>query len=144
MDEAASALKIARGMEPQSAPKIKLHTGPIHSRVAGRTDHLPMRVPSGSYVIPADVLSGIGEGNTMAGFTIMNHVFGPAGNSTTSGDQGVPIVAAGGELVLSPQQVAMAGDGDTDIGHKVLDDFVKQVRAKIIKTMAKLPPPKRD
>ena len=57
-----------RGMD------IKPHIGPIHSAVAGRTDHLPMHVPSGSYVIPADIISAMGEGNTMAGFKIMNDI----------------------------------------------------------------------
>ena len=40
---------------PTGAPE-KLHVGPIHSPVAGRTDHLPMHVPSGAYVIPADIV----------------------------------------------------------------------------------------
>ena len=39
----------------------KIHEGPIHSPVAGRTDHLPMNVSSGSYVIPADIISSMGE-----------------------------------------------------------------------------------
>jgi hypothetical protein len=55
--------------------QAKIHTGPIHSAVAGRTDHLPVHVPSGSYVIPADIVSGIGEGNTMAGFKNLKQVF---------------------------------------------------------------------
>ena len=49
--------------------------GPIHSQVAGRTDHLNMHVPSGSYVIPADIVSALGEGNTMAGFRAVRHMF---------------------------------------------------------------------
>ena len=52
-----------------TAPKmngIKAHVGPIHSSVAGRTDHLPMHVPSGSYVIPADIISAMGEGIFLA------------------------------------------------------------------------------
>lgn len=53
-----------------------LHTGPIHSHVAGRTDHLPIHVPSGSYVLPADVVSSHGEGNTIAGFKVMRRLFG--------------------------------------------------------------------
>jgi hypothetical protein len=53
----------------------KLHTGPIHSAVAGRTDHLPVEVPSGSYVIPADIISGMGEGNTNAGFKVLKRAF---------------------------------------------------------------------
>lgn len=39
----------------------------INSSVAGRTDRIPMRARTGSFVIPADVVSGLGEGNTMAG-----------------------------------------------------------------------------
>jgi len=39
----------------------------INSSVPGRTDRIPMRARTGSFVIPADVVSGLGEGNTMAG-----------------------------------------------------------------------------
>jgi len=143
----------------------KLHTGPIHSPVAGRTDHLPMHVPSGSYVIPADIISAMGEGNTMAGFKHMRRMFSgipyaggsmPYGGSQTpygeplphkadGGDvEGVPIVAAGGEYVLSPEEVRYAGDGDMDAGHKVLDEFVKRYRKETIKTLKNLPGPKRN
>jgi len=55
---------------PKRVRGIRLHTGPIHSAVAGRTDHLPIHVPHGSYVLPADIVSGMGEGNTLAGFKI--------------------------------------------------------------------------
>ncbi len=51
-------------------PAVKTHAGPIHSGVAGRTDHLPMTVKDGSYVLPADIVSGFGQGNTMAGFKV--------------------------------------------------------------------------
>jgi len=120
-----------------------LHTGPIHSPVAGRTDHLPMHVPSGSYVIPADIISAMGEGNTMAGFKHVKRMFSgvPAGAPS---DGSVPIVAAGGEYVLSPDEVMHAGAGDLDVGHRVLDTFVKRYRAQTIKTLSKLPGPKRD
>lgn len=166
-----AALNIARAAKAHGGSlhkhrKMKLHVGPIHSAVAGRTDHLPMHVPSGSYVIPADVVSGHGEGNTIAGFKVMRRTFGgtpygggktpygqsggPYGEHLATGgdaggeDEGVPIVAAGGEYVISPQEVARVGDGDMDAGHRVLDDFVKQSRAGIVKTMSKLPGPRRD
>ena len=144
----------------------RLHVGPIHSSVAGRTDHLPMHVPSGSYVIPADIISAMGEGNTMAGFKHMKRIFGgmpygggsgPYGQSGGpygaemphraaggEADEGVPIVAAGGEYVLSPSQVVAAGNGNLDLGHKVLDEWVKRMRKQTIKTLSKLPGPKRD
>lgn len=147
------------------APKSRLHVGPIHSSVAGRTDHLPMHVPSGSYVIPADIISAMGEGNTMAGFKQMKRVFGGIpysgakmpygatggpygahmpGMATGGETDSVPIVAAGGEYVLSPEQVKAVGEGDMETGHKVLDEFVKRMRSKTIKTLQKLPGPKKD
>lgn len=42
-------------------------SGMIHSAIAGRTDKLPMKVRGGSYVVPADVVSGLGQGNSLAG-----------------------------------------------------------------------------
>jgi len=147
------------------AGKDHLHTGPIHSKVAGRTDHLPMHVPSGAYVIPADIISAMGEGNTIAGFKHMRRMFsgvpyaggdapygqsgGPYGEKIegrASGGEtsGVPIVAAGGEYVLAPHEVRWAGDGDLDLGHRVLDDWVKTMRAKTIKTLENLPGPKKS
>ena len=47
------------------------------------------------------------------------------GGSTDGDDAGVPIVAAGGEYVLHPDQVRDVGGGDLDTGHAVLDEFVK-------------------
>jgi hypothetical protein len=122
----------------------KLFTGPIHSPVAGRTDHLPMHVPSGSYVIPADIVSKLGEGNTMAGFKHVRRMFAAAKRGVTHSEGVVPIVAAGGEYVLSPDEVMHAGLGDIDAGHRALDEFVKRSRKELIKTLTHLPGPKRD
>ena len=38
-----------------------MHTGPIMSSVPGRTDKHAMNVPSGSYVVPAHVVSHLGQ-----------------------------------------------------------------------------------
>ena len=142
----------------------KLHSGPIHSAVAGRTDHLPMHVASGSYVIPADIISAMGEGNTMAGFKHMRTIFGgipytgqeepygieggpygePLPGKAEGGAATVPIVAAGGEYVVTPEQVVEAGGGDLDTGHRVLDEFVKRMRAETVNTLKNLPGPKKD
>lgn len=140
------------------------HKGPIHSAVAGRTDHLPVTVKSGSYVLPADLVSHWGENNSMAGFKVMRRTFGgtpygggsaPYGQSggpygeplpkatggDVAGDDGVPIVAAGGEYVLTPEEVTEVGEGDMEVGHRVLDEFVKRSRAEHVKTLQKLPGP---
>jgi len=135
--------------------KVKLHVGPIHSPVAGRTDHLPMTVPSGSYVIPADIISSMGEGNTMAGFRVAKKIFSRPENYMTGNPgapafaaggsaEGVEIHAAGGEYVIHPEDVIYLGGGDMDEGHYELDKFVKMQRAKTVKTLKKLPGPKKD
>lgn len=148
--------------------KTKVHKGPIHSAVAGRTDHLPMHVASGSYVIPADIISAMGEGNSMAGFKIAKSIFervGPYDQPTGALPYGasempygqraphkaeggatdaVPIVAAGGEYVIPPEDVAHIGSGSLDDGHKILDAFVKKMRKKTIRTLQSLPGPKKD
>jgi len=139
----------------------KIHVGPIRSPVAGRTDHLPMHVHSGSYVIPADIISAMGEGNTEAGFKVANTIFTPMtdmsgmpGADAQLGLPGkaeggsigppVPIVAAGGEYVIHPKDVTRMGGGDIDRGHRELDSFVKLMRAKTVQTLRKLPGPKKD
>ena len=72
----AAALNEARRTRAEGGRVHKYHVGPIHSPVAGRTDHLPVHVVSGSYVLPADIISGMGEGNTMAGFKVAKDLFG--------------------------------------------------------------------
>ena len=139
-------MPLKKSQMPQEVSK--LHVGPIHSPVAGRTDHLPMHVQSGSYVLPADIVSSLGEGNTMAGYRAVRLMFqkAPQGAYARGGHVGnpVPIVAAGGEYVLSPDEVLWAGGGDLDAGHKKLDDFVNATRAELIKTLKALPGPKKD
>ena len=70
--------------------------------------------------------------------------YGMASGGSPEGRGTVPIVAAGGEYVLSPEQVMRAGGGDLESNHKILDDFVTRMRAESIKTLKKLPGPKKN
>lgn len=176
MNDVAWALQTARNVGPIAPPAAhgkaihKLHTGPLHSSVAGRTDHLPSNVENGSYVLPADVVSGLGESNTMAGFKVAKRMFGGAkrhfggtpyagvggpygqgdtpygmasGGDVEGAQNAVPVAVAGGEHVLAPHEVKFAGMGDLEAGHRALDDFVLRQRAMTVKTLRKLPGPKR-
>jgi len=147
----SKALALAKAPQPVTpiGGAQKLHTGAIKAPVAGRTDHLPMHVPSGSYVIPADIVSAIGEGNTEHGFDIIDYMVKQrmaSGGDVDGMDKQNPvaIVAAGGEYVIPPEAVRGFGDGDLDTGHKALDEWVKAERATTIATLKKLPGPKRD
>lgn len=155
----AAALNIARKKAAEGGMQLgsrnpqpeKIHVGPIHSAVAGRTDHLPVHVASGSYVIPADIVSAMGEGNSMAGFKVADTIFRDPGgdrephkNPAFSDTETVPVVVAGGEYIISPQDVIHLGEGSMEDGHRMLDEFVKQYRRKTINTLKSLPPPKKD
>lgn len=133
--------------------------GLLRSHVPGRTDRLPIGVHPNSYVIPADVVSGLGQGNTISGGHLLDNMFGgmkpmksghtmpraPKNTIMSSGGatHHVPIMAAGGEYVVHPDIVAHIGGGDHKKGHRVLDQMVKNVRNHTIKTLQKLPSPKK-
>lgn len=146
--------------------------GLIKSPVAGRTDHLPINVPSGSYVLPADHVSHLGQGNSLSGGKVLDHMFGlhppatahmhaniprPPALNTHFARGGsvegrpVPIIVAGGEYLLHPEHVRKAdeivnklppGTGDLKRGHDHLDKWVVEERKKHVKMLNKLPPPK--
>jgi len=157
----AAALNTARkAMASGGGPKDpKVFHGPLKAPIPGRTDRLPIHVESGSYVLPADIVSGLAEGNTDAGFEVIKRMVheamsrgGRVGMVSKYGLHGhyhepkakVACVVAGGEYILSPEEVEAFGEGDLKKGHNVLDAFVKSQRAKTIKTLKKLPGPAKD
>jgi hypothetical protein len=142
----------------------------INSSVAGRTDRIPMRTAPGSFVLPADVVSGLGQGNTNAGAKLwgqaISHSIGPMGiqnamrsravraptaqisRGVTKGfaqggdtDDLVPIVTAGGECLVDPEFVRELGQGDPELGKKTLSNSVLMVRKHVISHLQKLPRP---
>lgn len=167
------------GMPGEGAAQT-MFQGPLHGTAPGRTDVHNIDVKSGSYVVPADVVSALGEGNTLAGQNVLKLMFKPnaLGGQQTPGRKGnygpgmkdakgaaemakpkmptnvrgfvrggaatkpVPIVAAGGEHVIPPEAIE-AKFGDLDHGHESLDRFVAHVRKHHIKTLQKLPDPKK-
>lgn len=154
-------------------------TGFLHSIVPGRTDLIHANPPMGAYVIPADIVSGLAEGNSLAGAHIISQALqtGPFGMALPKrgGSGGVkipspppafsgayqapaakrggrqnerdvgkptPILAAGGEYIVSPDVVRAWGHGDLKKGHDVLDHWVTRKRKEIAREMLSLPGPK--
>ena len=170
--ETASQMGDMAGRTRMMASGIdRIHpSGLVMSPVAGRSDHIPMGLGSNSYVIPADVISGIGQGNTIAGghaFDAMLHK-GPYGmklpipkisgtlpkpnamprvvaphlytrGGRTKGT--VPTIVAGGERIVSPEEVARLSGGDYKKGHEMLDRWVLEARKHALKVTKKLPGP---
>ena len=152
----------------------EMHTGPIMSAVPGRTDKHAMNVPSGSYVVPADVVSHLGQNNTAAGMNILHKEFhgGPYGGpgakapkihglglpkppKMSMANKGgrkndhhmgspVPVMTAGGEYVIPPEIVLRFGHGDLKRGHAELDKRMMTLRKKHIRILRNLPPPAKS
>lgn len=105
--------------------------GFVNSGIPGRTDRHNADVAGGSYVIPADVVSGLGEGNSLAGAHLTELMFntGPYGIRMPKGghghsiphapssheppfaeggteDESAKIRVAGGEIILPPHVIA--------------------------------------
>ena len=134
----------------------------------GRTDNIGNLVPSGAYILPADVVSGLGEGNSLAGKSVIDKMFHsePQGieapklthgrgvgipsaprefsekNGFAKGGTAkhVPIITAGGEYMLTPE-VIIKKFGSLDRGHKILDSWVLHMRKKNIKDLKGLKGP---
>jgi hypothetical protein len=165
MNDIAKALLLAhRPTPPPPKPKdaasnrvakgVNFDGGLIKDQGFGRTDTIPLNLPSGSYVLPADVVSGLGQGNTDGGATALARLFAEWGFAVNGQPKGgrpipsvyhrVPIIAAGGEFVIHPEIVKYYGGGSIPKGHKDLDEFVKSARAKTHKTLGSLPGPAKD
>ena len=136
----------------------------LHSDVPGRTDKIPLNLPSGSYVLPADYVSSKGQNNSIAGGKAIGDEIAAGkirapklpkirtpklrkpklgGFAKGGPSPKVPIIAAGGERIVSPEEVREIGRGDMDHGHNYLDKLVMKERKKHIKTLQKLKPPKK-
>lgn len=145
--------------------------GFINSSVAGRTDRLPLAVATDSHVIPADVVSGLGQGNSLAGADMWQRALrigpyatplsnmqarhtpeprapsmpqqggGYASGGSTPGK--TPIMAAGGELVVPAWRVGQLGGGDMKKGHAIIDKAIDKVRKYNIEFLKHAPKPKK-
>lgn len=144
--------------------------GMQHGATPGRADAKAFSAAPGSYIFPADVVSGMGQGNSMAGANTLGKMFkmGPYGSGASpmphAGGRGmpginksslgirqkfaqggeVPINISDGEFAVPPEHVAMVegANGDVDLGHAICDRIVQLQRQKTIAHLQSLPPPR--
>lgn len=133
-------------MHPDIAAALEIaRSGALRHHGPGRTDDLEISVPGESFVIPADIVSALGQGNTEAGFRVLEAQWPPIPEGRAAGGNTgkTPIVAAGGEFIVHPDHVKKIGGGDMKRGHRALEEFVQLMRKKTIKKLRKLPRPHR-
>jgi hypothetical protein len=174
----AGAKMASGGLTPpmgeRMAARQAFHEGFLHSSVPGRTDKLPISVSGGSYVLPADHVAALGQGNSLAGANIVNKMFkmGPAGSAPspqkaahasqpklnltprvgkmsmkgggTEGHGEPTPIVAAGGEIVIPAHKIKEKFGDIDHGHKVLDHWVNETRKRHIKTLKGLKPPRKN
>lgn len=153
-----------------NVPHTLMTKGSILSDVPGRTDSHATHVPSGSYVIPADIVSGRGQGNTLAGTKALERLFRlgrkparklnaprptrPRGlafggslelpEEEASSASPVRVNLAGGEIVVPPENLTEVVHPDLKTAHEIMDAWVLQERKNLRKELAKLPGPAKD
>lgn len=85
-------------------------TGPVIHPSAGRADTVPMHVPHEAYVIPADIVSHLGQGNSLAGHEVLSKMFGsPWGASTPLGAPSPPLHVGKGVGMPPPVRPRVTG-----------------------------------
>lgn len=140
--------------------------GMIGGTGAGRTDRVPLAVAADSFVLPADVVSGMGQGSSLAGAKIMDGILssGPYGvplprgrraDGGNTSDGGLShVLVASGEYLVPRHKVEELGHrmraggkskARTNLaaGHDALRSMVDRVRAHQKKFLAAAPKPKK-
>jgi len=133
----AAAMETAR----RYATGGRVVVGPVVGDTGGRSDELPVSVPPGSHVIPADVVAALGEANTLAGMRALESRFPKSAMPRRATGGEIPVLISDGEFVISPDEVAEMGGGDPEKGHKILDNLILSIRKQHIKTLQSLPGP---
>jgi hypothetical protein len=111
-----SSAEMAPWFAKSEAHAMDHPSGLVHNFGPGRTDTVPMSVAAGSHVIPSDIVSGLGEGNSLAGAHAMSVAMktGPGGISLPSGPH-KPMA-----LPRMPSMTHMARGGDPQFeGHPI-------------------------
>jgi len=142
--------------------KHNVFAGFVGGHTSGREDRIRLPVENDSFVIPADVVSALGDGSSLAGAAKLHAMFEltsarriasfwerEAYNEAYA-DGGrvrnpVKVWVSSGEFIVSPMQcLGRFPGGDIHTAHDELDLFVLSTRVAWIGTLLKLPPPVRS
>jgi hypothetical protein len=144
------------------------HVGALRGKTMGRADEILTSVADGSHIIPADITSALGDGNSEAGFAKLEKIFPSqrALGGRISGMKGmkgilgsrmpkmprmpsmkfsrggaVPVKLSDGEFAIAPEHVTRVGGGDIERGHRCLDHWIVSTRKADIERRKRLPGP---
>ncbi len=110
----------------------RTRSGLIAGSTPGRADAVPSGLEEGAHVIPADVVSAAGDGNTSAGALAIGRRFGVLPGPAMMNGGEVPALTSDGEFYFAPEDVKAAG------GHGALQRFTDKTRASYAKKLKNL------
>lgn len=97
--------------------------GLFNGATPGRADKVPVSVPAKSYVIPADVVSGVGQGNTAAGAKVLDNMFGTPYGVKSGGHAGGIGIPKPPHINSAPSMNVPAAKGLAAGGHMAHGGF---------------------
>ena len=111
--------------------------GLVIADTPGRHDCITLSVAAGSYVLPSDIVSAFGDGNTLNGGKRLQEFFFMETGHLPEPELAL-VCVSGGEYVVRFDRVwAKFRDADT------MDAWVCAERLKHIETLRALPPPRQ-
>lgn len=103
---------------PDNVVREQFHIGGLfHGATPGRADKVPVSVPAKSYVVPADVVSGVGQGNTAAGAKVLDNMFGTPYGVKAGGHAGGIGIPKPPHINVPAANIPAAGKGLAAGGH---------------------------
>lgn len=141
---------------PPKLPKMKKggevekSHGLLTGSTPGRADKINTSVRDNTFIIPAHVVSTLGEGSTMAGGAKLDKMFPSLSGKTKAkkdggpaheGSKPVKVALSDGEYRVPPEHVLKVGHGDYERGHRILKKFCETVTHKAIEQLRKMPSP---
>lgn len=116
----------------------------------GTADKIKTQVPSGSFILSADVVSKFGNGSSHRGAEVLDHFFDklpshPHSSLMATGGRrqqsaNVPVYLSNDEYCVSPDKVTALGNGSNEHGSHMLHQMMKNIRLQKDKSGGKLPP----
>ena len=119
--------------------------GLLTGSTPGRADKINTSVRDNTFIIPAHVVSALGQGSTMAGAAALDKMFPKSKKQGDSGKKGdhVPVALSDGEYRVPPEHVLTVGKGDMARGHRLLKMACEHITNKAAEQLKHMPKPVR-
>jgi len=139
--------KMKGGGEVEKERTEPLSSGPIVGNTMGRADKVNTKVANDSFIVPAHVVSALGEGNTMAGMAKLEKMFPGEGVRRAKGGKSgghVDVALSDGEFSIDPAHVLKFGGGDMAKGHRLLKMACEHITNQTAEKLKHMPKPVDD